>query len=293
MTDLSIIILNYNTKELILKCLDSIRYSDLMGYKVEVIVVDNASTDGSQEAITHYFKQHEDKFSGRLIKNLTNIGFAAGNNKGIRAAKGRYILVLNSDVILESDTLFKQIKFMENHKEFGVSTCRIVLKNGRLDPACHRGFPTLWASLTYFLKLEKIFGKTKLFGQYHQGWKDLKKIHSVDAISGAFFFARSEVFKTVGLFDEGFFMYAEDIDLCLRCKKAGFKIGFNPQTQILHLKGASGRKKHKGNTKANYYFWDTMKLFYDKHYNTMYPKPLRWLIFKILDFKRGELPESL
>jgi GT2 family glycosyltransferase len=290
MTDLSIIILNYNTQKLTINCLESIRKSDLKDLKIEVIVVDNASTDGSQKAISHYLKTEvSNAFWGKLIENPSNLGFAAGNNKGIRQAKGRYILLLNSDVILEKDTLVKQIEFMQKHPEYSVSTCKILLQNGEVDPACHRGFPTPWASLTYFSRLEKLFGKTRIFGQYHQGWCDMQKAHAVNVISGAFFFAQKEIFERVGLFDEGFFMYAEDIDLCMRLKKADYNIGFNPDTNVLHLKGASGKKKSKAKGPANFYFWDTMKLFYNKHYEKQYPWPLRWAIFRLIDLKRGKL----
>jgi GT2 family glycosyltransferase len=286
MIDLSIIILNYNTKDMTLKCLESIKSSDFNKQKLEIILIDNHSSDDSLKAFKQFGQNNKDlKFN--FINNQSNLGFGAGNNRGIRQAKGKYILLLNSDVILEKDTLLKQLNFMQKNQKYDVSTCFLKLENGRMDPACHRGFPTPWASLSYFSRLEKIFPKTKLFGGYHQGWKNLETAHQVDAISGAFFFAHKKVFDKVGLFDEGFFMYAEDLDLCLRVKNAGFTIAFNPKVKALHLKGTSGRNKKQGkDLKSQYYFWDTMQLFYKKHYYQKYFKPLSWLIIKVIDIKK-------
>ncbi|NMC36058.1 glycosyltransferase family 2 protein [Candidatus Beckwithbacteria bacterium] len=285
MIDISIIILNYNTKDITLKCLESVCQSDFDSYSWEIVLVDNASSDDSAKAFKT-FKQDHKQIKVTIIENTRNTGFAAGNNKGIRKASGTYILLLNSDVILEKDTIKKQLNFLEKNQDFAAATCKLILQSGKLDPACHRGFPTPWASLTYFAKLEKLFPTTKLFGGYHQGWKDMTKAHQVDVISGAFFLIRKQVLDQVGLFDEGYFMYAEDIDLCLRLKKQGFNIAFNPVSQALHLKGESGRKDKQ--SKSHYYFWETMQLFYKKHYAKTYPKPLMWLIFAVINWQKGK-----
>lgn len=280
--DISIIIVNYNTKELLKNLLISFKNSNLGKYKVEVIVVDNASTDGSSESIKLYLP------TIKLIQNQTNLGYAKANNQGIRIAKGEYILLLNSDTLLNKTTLFKMLKFMDENKQFCAATCRVELVNREIDPACHRGFPTPWASFVYFSGLEKLFPESKTFGQYHQGWKDLHKVHEVDVISGAFFMIRKKILNKLGLLDEKFFMYAEDIDLCYRMKNLGYKIVYNPNTKIIHYKTSSGRKKTKGKKftrkdliirkKTSKYFFETMKLFYDKHYKDKYPFLIRWII---------------
>jgi GT2 family glycosyltransferase len=284
--DLSIIILNYNTKETTAVCLESVLKSEYGNYKYEIFLVDNASTDNSIDFIKSKIKSDKLKF----IKNSVNIGFSAGNNKGIRQAKGEHILLLNSDIILGKNTIIKQLQFIKENPEYAVLTCKLELVNGKMDPACHRGFPTPWNSFCYFSKLEKFFGRIKFFGGYHQVWKDINKYHEVDVISGAFFLVKKEVLDKVGLFDEGFFMYGEDIDLCLRIRQAGYKIAFNPETTALHLKGESGKNARIQNSEvrnqSSKYFWETMKLFYQKHYANKYPRFFMWLIFKVIDWKK-------
>ncbi|PIS09219.1 glycosyl transferase family 2 [Candidatus Beckwithbacteria bacterium CG10_big_fil_rev_8_21_14_0_10_34_10] len=279
--DLSIIIVNYNTKDLVSNLIKSFLESDLGKFKVELTVIDNGSKDGSQTMFKKSF------CNIKYIFNKENLGFSKANNQGIRISRGKYILLLNSDTLLKKNTLKNMLHFMKYNK-YVAGTCKIELINGQLDPACHRGFPTPWAALTYFSGLEKIFPKSKIFGQYHQTWKNLDKVHSVDAISGAFFMIKKEVLDKVGLLDEQFFMYAEDIDLAYRIKESGYKIGYNPNTKIIHFKKSSGRRKDKGTEitqkdlvtkqKSNQYFFETMKLFYDKHYKNKYPKLIRSLV---------------
>jgi len=289
--DLSVIIVNYNTKKLLRNLLISLKESSLGKHQVEVIVVDNASTDGSVEQIKNLklkIKNCGSKFKIKLIENKENLGYAKANNQGIRIAKGRYILLLNSDTLLNRTCLQEMIKFMDKNQQYAASTCLVELRDGKIDPACHRGFPQPWAAFTYFFGLENFFPQSRLFGQYHQTWKDLNVIHRVDVISGAFFLVRKKVLDQIGLLDERFFMYAEDIDLCYRIKELGQEIAFNPNTKIIHYKRSSGRKKIAGKKvtqkerlvrkKATRYFFETMKLFYDKHYRDRYP----WIVRKIV-----------
>jgi len=292
MSDLSIIIVTYNSANVLEKCLDSIGQSKLGNYKIEIVIVDNSSTDQTA-AVVENFTQKSRDYKVKFIQNRSNIGFGAANNKALRQALGDLILLLNSDVILETDTLSKQIQFMKERPQFMASTCKLLLPSGKMDPACHRGFPTPWASLTYFSKLEKLLPKSRWFGQYHQGWKDLSKAHRVEAISGAFFMMRKELITKVGLFDEGFFMYGEDLDLCLRIAEQSYQIGFNPDSTALHLKGQSGRKKIneknlETSKNTNYHFWNAMRLFYKKHYQKKYPSLINFLILKLIDFKSGK-----
>lgn len=297
MIDLSVIILNFNTKQFLRNCLNSIVRSDLGDYQTEVIVIDNGSTDGSAEAAAKLFKtplfRKKKNIEFKLIKNRKNTGFAAGNNRGIRKTKGRHILLLNSDTKVYKNTFKKMIEFMDESPNYGAATCKVLLKNGQLDPACHRGFPTPWNSFCYFVGLEKFFPKFLPFSGYHQGWKDLNSTHQVDVISGAFFFIRKQVVKKVGLLDEDYFMYGEDIDWCFRIKEKDFRIAFYPNTKITHVKGRSGKKRKSNNKndleikkKSINQFFDTMKFFYRKHYTDHYPKFLMKLVFRGIDYMK-------
>lgn len=276
--DVSIIIVNYNTSELTRKCLTSLAAAKKKTDRWEVIVVDN----GSLPAMSNVKFPMSNVF---LITNKENLGFAGGNNVGIKKARGRFILLLNSDTEVEKNTIAEMVRFMDEHPQAGAATCKIILPNGEMDPACHRGFPTPWVALSYFLGLEKLFPKTKLFGEYHQGYKDLDKIHEIDAPSGAFFMIRREVIEKVGLLDEDFFMYGEDIDWAYRIKLAGYKVMFNPKVTILHRKKQSGRESENPELRrqTQIYFYQTMKLFYRKHYFGRYPLLMTWLIVLVLD----------
>lgn len=256
--DLSIVIVSYNTQELL-----RTRLKTLQG---AVIVVDNASGDGSYEMV-------KKEFSGvDLIKNRQNVGFARANNQGIQRAKSKYVLLLNTDCEATHRAITESLKFLDSHPEVGCMSCKLVLSDGTIDPACHRGFPSPWASLTYFLGLEKLFPASRIFGQYHQGYKPMGEIHDVDCISGAFFLVRREVIDEVGLLDEAFFMYGEDIDWCFRIRKAGYRIQFYPHVSVVHKKHQSGLAHADSQLRLNTqkHFYDAMKLFYDKHYRKRY-----------------------
>lgn len=279
--DVSVIILNFNTLALTKLCLQSLKESKLGPYSMEIIVCDNASTDGTMEMVK---KEFPDVL---CIQNKGNIGFAAGNNPGIKRAKGRYVILLNSDTEVTPSVMKSMIAFMDAHPKAGAATCKLMLADGSMDPACHRGFPTPWNIFTYLTKLEKLFPKTRLFGEYHQGYKDLTKPHEVDSISGAFFMVRSEVIKEVGLLDEDFFMYAEDIDWAYRIKKSGWQIWFNPEVTVLHKKKQSGRShaNRDRRIKTQTFFITYNKLFYTKHYEHMYPRLITWLVYATFDIQ--------
>jgi len=285
--DLSIIIVNYKTKDLTLQTIRSVYKAKAPKGKMEVILIDNFSQDDTPEAVKKKFPQV------KQIQTSQNLGFAGGNNLGMRQAKGRYVLLLNSDTIIEKNTLVKMIKYMNDNPKVGLSTCRVELFHGGIDPASHRGFPTPWAAFTYFLGLEKLFPRSPLFSHYHQGWKNLKTTHEIDSPVGAFFMLRKKALNQVGLLDDTFFMYGEDIDLAFRIKKAGWKIMWVPITKITHLKGASGLNKKVNNKltpeaklqriKTTKSFFDVMKIFYNKHYKKTIFSPIRALVFLGID----------
>lgn len=264
--DISVVILNYNTIELTRVCLQTLYASHLGSYEMEIIVCDNGSEDGSVGMVKKEFPKTI------IIENKKNLGYAAGNNPGIKRANGRFVLLLNSDTEVPPETISTMVRFMDEHADVGASTCKLFLPDGSMDPACHRGFPTPWASLTYVIKLEALFGHTKLFGQYHQGYKNLDTIHEVDCIVGAFFLVRHEVIEDIGLLDEDYFMYGEDIDWAYRMRQKGWKIMFNPAVSILHKKKQSGRAHSavKRRVTTEIYFHTYNWLFYKKHYAKKY-----------------------
>ena len=274
--DLSIIIVNYNTKNFLRRCLESL----ISNY--EIIVVDNNSSDGSPLMVTKEFPQV------KLIKNKKNLGFAKANNLAIKKSSGRYILFLNPDTIVQKDTIKTMIKFMEENPKVGASTCRVELTNGQLDQACHRGFPTAWNAFCYFSGLGKIFPKSKFFAGYSLTYLPLNKVHEIDAGVGAFLIVRREAGEQVGWFDEDYFWYGEDLDFCYRLKQKGWKIMFVPTTKIIHWKGAaSGILKHsqkispaskETKIKATQSSVEVMRIFFQKHYQDKYPKIVYWLV---------------
>lgn len=280
---LSIIIVNHNTKILLISLLDSLKRAiDYLQQKTEVIVVDNSSTDTSVATVK---KKYPWVY---LIKNKVNTGYAYANNQAIRQAQGKYILLLNSDTKVSRETLKIMIDYMEKNKQVGVATCKVVLPNQQIDPACHRGFPTPWASLSYFLGLEKLFPQSPFFSKYHLYYKDLDSIHEIDSPSGAFYLTKKEIFKKVGLLDEAFFMYGEDLDLSYRIKQANWKIIYNPQAQILHYKKRSGLNSSSLETrkKTIQAFYSAMEIFYQKHYRHRYPFILRLIVMLIIKLKK-------
>ncbi len=295
MIDLSIIILSYNTKEMLRKCLHALAEVTLKDTKTkyEVIVVDNASTDGSLAMV-------EKEFPNVIrIKNKSNVGFAKGNNPGVKAAKGNYLLFLNSDAILEEQPeefpLRSLLAFMNEHPEAGAVTCRVNLMNGKIDDACHRGFPTPWNSLCHFSGLGKLFPHSNLFNGYHLGYNHLDQVHEIDALAGAFMLVRRKAGDDVGWWDEDYFFYGEDLDFCFELKMKGWKIFFVPEVTVVHYKGVSSGIKEVSQditraTNAEKIFitnarFEAMKIFYQKHYISHYPKLVTYMVMKAIDLK--------
>lgn len=286
--DLSIIIVSFNTKDLLLACLTSLKQARRESDRWEIIVVDNASTDGSVISLKQLIKN--DKFfknSLLLIESKINLGFAGGNNLGIKKAQGKYVLLLNSDTEIIDQAIQKMLDFMESHPRAGLATGKLLLSDNFIDPACHRGFPMPWAALTYFLGLEKLFPTSELFSQYHLGFKNLNEPHEIDSPSGAFFLVRREVIEQVGMLDEDYFMYGEDLDWAYRIKQAGWQVWYNPRAEILHRKKQSGRASIDGHLRkrTQKYFYETMQIFYKKHYQNKYPKILTWTVALLLKIR--------
>jgi GT2 family glycosyltransferase len=268
--DVSIIIVNYNTCKLTLQAIDSV-YQSNTKFQYEIFVVDNASTDSTVEKLQSGYP------AVKLIANQENVGFSKANNQAIREAAGRYILLLNSDTVVEEDTLETMIQFMDKEPQVGASGCKVVLPDGSLDKACRRGFPTPSASFYYMSGMSKLFPKSASFNQYHLGHLDEDKGYSIDCLVGAFMLLRKEVIDQVGMLDEEFFMYGEDIDWCYRIKEAGWDIYYYPYTSITHYKGASSKKRKP--VKIIYEFHRAMYLFHKKHYQKKYFFGVNFVIY--------------
>lgn len=284
--NLSIIIVSFNTKDLVLGCLKSIYVGyagDFAKKQFEVIVIDNASKDGTVTQVKKEFPQV------KLLITQENLGFAKANNKGVEIAKGDTILFLNPDTKVPENTLTLVLKYLNDNSQVGIATCKVVMANGELDDACHRGFPTPWRALTYFTGLAKLFPNSLLFNGYHLGYQNMDEIHEIDSCVGAFLMIKREVGEKLGWFDEDYFWYGDDLDLCYRAKQIGFKVMFVPTVSMVHFKGAaSGLKKHSehlsqadSETKklATYARFEVMRIFYRKHYLNIYPKWLTGLVF--------------
>ncbi|GMU95350.1 MULTISPECIES: glycosyltransferase [Ignavibacterium] len=260
MTDLSIIIVNYNVKEYLKNLLHSIRKAS-QNLSTEIIVIDNASDDGSVEMLREKFPDV------KLIANEKNLGFGKANNIGLKEAKGKYILLINPDTLVAEDTFTKLIEFFESHPDAGMVGCKILNPDGTLQLACRRSFPGPWTSFTKVTGLSSLFPKSKLFARYNLTYLDENQTYEVDAISGSFMMLRKDVYDKVGGFDEQFFMYGEDLDLCYRIQKAGYKIYYVHTTQIIHYKGESTKRSSLDETKV---FYQAMHLFVKKHLSSSF-----------------------
>jgi len=258
--ELSIIIINYNVKEFLQNLIHSLQKA-LSKITHEIIVVDNASDDGSVEFIRDKFPQIH------LIVNKTNVGFSKANNEALKISKGKFILLINPDTIVSEDTINRMIYFLNQNPDAGLAGCKILNPDGSLQLACRRSFPGPWTSFCKVTGLSTLFPKSKLFAKYNLTYLDENSTYEVDAISGSFMMMNREAYEKVGGFDEQFFMYGEDLDLCYRIQKNGYKVYYYPGTQIIHYKGESTKRSSLDETK---YFYNAMNLFVKKHFSSFY-----------------------
>lgn len=233
MIDLSIIIVNWNTQDILKDCLDSV-FEQTKAVSFEVIVVDNASSDDSVQMVKSEFPQVI------LIENAENCGFAAANNQGMQIAKGRYVLLLNSDTVVLDGAIQKTLAFADQHPEAAVVGCKVLNPDMTLQPTCFM-YPSL---LNLFLSssyLYKLFPRSRLFGRERMTWWDRDDIREVEVVTGCFMLVRKKAIDQVGKMDESFFMYAEETDWCYRFKKGSWKLLFTPEAEIIHLGGQSSK----------------------------------------------------
>jgi len=272
---LSIIIVNYNVKDFLHQSLRSIQQATA-GIPAEIIVVDNGSRDGSVEMVAQQFPEVH------LIRNRENAGFARANNQALREAHGRFVVLINPDTVVQEDTFQVLLRFFEAHPEAGMVGCRILNPDGSLQLACRRSIPTPWVAFTKLVGLSRLFPRSRLFGRYNLTYLDPGEITEVEAISGSFMMVRREVVEQVGMLDERFFMYGEDLDWCYRIRQAGWKIYYVPDTQIVHYKGASSQKARLDTL---LFFYRAMLLFARKHFRGRYLFLPQWFLMLGIGFR--------
>lgn len=301
MASVAIVIVNYNTRELLAACLQSV-YASRTGHAYHVVVVDNVSGDGSAEMVVSRYRQVT------LIKSDRNGGFGYANNLGLRWLAGQesfpsegtsstpilmsgpadgkqpereirlkgdspytypcdYVLFLNPDTVLPAEALQETIDFLEEHPRAGVVGPKVVKLDGSLDLACRRSFPTPMSSLFKLSGISKLFPRSKMAAKYNLTYLSDDETAEVDSVMGAYMLVRGRALEQAGLYDEKFFMYGEDLDLAFRIKERGWKVYYYPAVEVLHHKGASSRKQSERSIRE---FYRAMHIFYQKHYAGQY-----------------------
>ena len=265
--DLAIIIVNYNASALLSGCLTSV-FASAGNFSYTVCVVDNGSSDDSVAMMSDRFPQ------AGLIVSETNLGFSAGNNLALRQLGlsdrqpprhipfARYTLLLNNDTVLPANALADMIQFMDERPDLGVAGPRVRRPDGTLDLACRRSFPTPWVSFCRMTRLSRLFPRSKRFNAYNLSYLPEDAVHPVDSVVGAYMQVRTQAIVEVGLLDEAYFMYGEDLDWAKRIKSAGWEVWYNGEVEITHVKEASSRRSRK----ARRAFYEAMWIFYRKHY---------------------------
>lgn len=256
MLKLSVIIVNYNVKYFLEQALRSVRKAST-GLPIEVIVVDNNSADDS-------VKMTQEKFPEvKLIENQNNVGFSKANNQAIRISQGEYVLLLNPDTVVEEDTFEKCIEFMDQHPRAGALGVKMIDGSGQFLPESKRGFPSPFVAFCKMFGLSRLFPRSKTFNHYHLGYLPTDQTSKIEVLSGAFMFLRKSVLNEIGLLDENFFMYGEDIDLSYRVLLAGYDNYYFAETRIIHYKGESTKKGSLNYIKV---FYNAMIIFAQKHF---------------------------
>lgn len=259
MKDISIIIVNWNTKDYLLKCLDAV-YQYSGNLDLEVILVDNGSQDESSHAVTLKFPDV------KIIQNQTNAGFVRGNNQGYAISTGKYILLLNTDAFINASTLPSLFEHMENYPDTGAAGCKLFYADQTLQRSCY-SFPTILTELWQVLFLDRLFKRSKIFGKYKMTYWDFNDVREVDSVMGACMILRRETIERTGLFDENIFMYSEETDLCFRIKNEGWKVRFVPSASAIHIWGGSSVQTP---LKSFLNLYKSRVYFFRKHYGDVY-----------------------
>jgi len=262
--DVSVVVLNYNTREHLRGCLDALHGvvpTSPEGLEVEVFVVDNASSDGSADMVAADFPWV------RLLRSPHNGGFAFGNNQALGHVRGDAVLILNPDTLVPPHGLAGLVEVLREHPEAGIVGPKLLRPDGSMHLACRRSFPTPPVSFYRLSGLSRLFPRSARFGRYNLTYVDPDLAIEVDSVCGACMLVRREVIDRIGMLDERFFMYGEDLDWCLRTREAGWTVRYEPSTVVQHQHGAASRQRA---LRTNYYFFRAMDLFYRKHYVQQY-----------------------
>lgn len=252
---ISIVIVHFKVPEFLQRALRSLRQAQLYDQS-EIIIVDNASQDGSKASITEEFPEVQ------WIGLKSNIGFGKACNVGAQCARGTYALFLNPDTLVSANTLSECVRFFGDHPDMGLMGPKIINPDGSLQMSCRRSFPTPSVAFYRLAGLSRLFPKSERFGRYNLSFLNPETESEVDAVSGSFMFMPLVLFQEIGGFDERFFMYGEDLDICYRVKEKGRKVWYNPRTQIVHFKGRSSAKMSLHSRKA---FYEAMLIFSRKY----------------------------
>jgi len=302
MSDLAVIIVSYNVRDLLRDCLESVHANRDVSFSV--CVVDNDSPDHSADMV-------EAEFPQVCLIRAANDGYAAGNNLGLRAfgfgdptaigqpqsaiddpkstirhpqsSLPRYALLLNPDTVVPPDAFARTVAYMDAHPDAGVLGVKLVLRDGSLDLACRRGFPTPEVSFYHFSGLSKLFPRSRRFGRYNMTFLDENQTAEVDSVVGAFMLVRGCAIEQAGLLDDTFWMYGEDIDWSFRIKQHGWKVIYYAGVTVLHVKRAASR----GSPRARYEFERAMWLFYHKHYRATTPGWIDALVRLVIGLRGG------
>lgn len=272
---LSVCIVNYNVCNELQHCLQSVQ-TEIQNIDTEVFVIDNHSTDNSCSMIQEQFPWV------KLIANKENLGFAKANNQAIRQSTGEYILILNPDTIILKDTFQKAIDFMDTHKDCGGLGGKMFDKDGNYLPESKRGIPTPFVAFCKFSGLYKLFPQSDFFNHYYLGSLSKDEPHEVEILAGACMFLRKSTLDKIGLLDEQYFLYGEDIDISYRIIQNGYKNYYVPNIQITHYKGVSTRQAKK---QSQYAFYDSMKIFVKQHFTKNYNPFFIWCIVQCINLR--------
>ncbi len=304
-SDLDIVIVNYNTAQLLRACLQSV-FASRCDFRWRVFVVDNGSQDESVAMLKAEFEPNYPHLN--VIVSPRNGGFSFGNNLALRQIcpfetsvevnlpeqarnlyigsqpQARYVVLLNPDTVVPPDCFQAMYDFMQTYPEAGIVGPKLVKADGSLDLACRRSFPTPEVSFYRMLGLSKIFPKSRRFARYNLTFLDVNTMYEIDSVCGAFMLVRAEAIAQAGILDEAFFMYGEDLDWAYRIKQQGWKVFYNPVTTVIHYKGESSKQRSTG---ALLNFYHAMLVFHRKHYARQTFFLLNWLIYLGIYAKGG------
>jgi N-acetylglucosaminyl-diphospho-decaprenol L-rhamnosyltransferase len=264
---LSVIVVTHNVRAQLRNCLESV-FAGKTPWPLEVFVVDSG-LDGSAGMVRETYPQV------RVLEAPENPGFSSANNLALRHARGRYCLLLNPDTVVPPDALVRTVQAMEDDPSIGILGPKLIRGNGQLDLACRRSFPTVRNAAFHFLRLPKLFPQSRRFGEYNLTFRDPDLACDVDAVAGSFMLIRREVLDQLGLLDETFWMYGEDLDFCWRAKERGWRTRYFPSVCVVHLKGESSKAR---SLRCTYEFFRAMHLFYRKHYAPANGAPTNLLV---------------